>query len=184
MARNDSKMGFFNFPLKCYSLVWSSRMELFFVFLRFKINPCEVICSKACKNGPGKICGRQLLKNLKWYGLPQKTMSADQITSNFLKTVFHKFYLARFRIPFPISSRYLWGYCSSSGINQTHTLAFLIIQALKSQRNCHGDVNSQRSRGPNVDVHRSILGFYQCTRSLYLRKYIPWDRCTVHFRNL
>lgn len=39
-------------------------MELFFVFLRFKINPCEVICSKACKNGPGKICGRQLLKNL------------------------------------------------------------------------------------------------------------------------
>ena len=139
------KWVFFNFPLTYYSLVWSSRMELFFVFLRFKINPCEVICSKAYKNGPGKICGRQHLKNLKWYGLPQKTILADHITSNFLKTVFHRFYLARFWIPFPISSRYLWAYCSRSGINQTHRLiiqAFLIIQALKSQRNCHGDVNS------------------------------------------
>ena len=131
------KWVFFNFPLTYYSLVWSSRMELFFVFLRFKINPCEVICSKAYKNGPGKICGRQHLKNLKWYGLPQKTILADHITSNFLKTVFHRFYLARFWIPFPISSRYLWAYCSRSGINQTHRLiiqAFLIIQALKSQK--------------------------------------------------
>ena len=34
---------------------------------------------------PSKICGRQTLKNLK----------ADHIISNFLKVVFHKFYLVR-----------------------------------------------------------------------------------------
>ena len=43
---------------------------------------------KVLKNGRSKICGRQPLKKLKWYGLP-----ADHITSNFLKTAFHKFYL-------------------------------------------------------------------------------------------
>ena len=26
---------------------------------------------KVFKNGPSKICGRQSLKNLKWYGLPK-----------------------------------------------------------------------------------------------------------------
>ena len=30
---------------------------------------------KLFKNGPGKICGRQSLKNSKWYGLPKQTMS-------------------------------------------------------------------------------------------------------------
>ena len=43
---------------------------------------------KAFKNGLSKICGRQLLKKLKWYGLPKQAI----ITSNFLKAVFHKFY--------------------------------------------------------------------------------------------
>ena len=27
---------------------------------------------KAFKNGPSKICGRQILKNLKWYSLPRR----------------------------------------------------------------------------------------------------------------
>ena len=40
-------------------------------------------------NGPSKICGRQPLNNLKWYGL----LKADHILSKFLKVVFHKFYL-------------------------------------------------------------------------------------------
>ena len=46
---------FFNLLLTCYSLLWSSRMGLFFILLRFKINPCKTIRSKVFKNGPGKI---------------------------------------------------------------------------------------------------------------------------------
>ena len=41
------------------------------------------------KNGSRKICGRQPLINFKGYGLPK----ADHMPSNFLKVVFHKFYL-------------------------------------------------------------------------------------------
>ena len=37
------------------------------------------------ETGPSKICGRQLLTILKWYNL------FEHITSNFLRTVFHKF---------------------------------------------------------------------------------------------
>ena len=44
---------------------------------------------KVFKNAPCKICGRQPLKTLKEYGL----LKADHIPSNFLKAVFHKFYL-------------------------------------------------------------------------------------------
>ena len=33
------------------------------------------IWDKVFKNGLSKICGRQLLKNLKWYGLPKQTIS-------------------------------------------------------------------------------------------------------------
>ena len=44
---------------------------------------------KVFKNGPGKICGRQPLKNLKWHDL----IKADHTPPNFLKAVFHKFYL-------------------------------------------------------------------------------------------
>ena len=40
------------------------------------------IWDKVFKNGTGKNCGRQHLKNLKEYG---------HITSNFFKAVFHKF---------------------------------------------------------------------------------------------
>ena len=47
---------------------------------------------KLFNNRPIKICGRQPLKKLKWYGLP---------TSNFLKTAFYKFYLAYSWIPWP-----------------------------------------------------------------------------------
>ena len=47
------------------------------------------IWDKVFKNGPNKFCGRQPLKNLKGHGLPK----ADHIPSNFLKAVFHKFYL-------------------------------------------------------------------------------------------
>ena len=40
----------------------------------------ELNCAKLFKNGPSKICGRQSL--------------VDHDTSNFLKAVFHKCYLA------------------------------------------------------------------------------------------
>ena len=44
---------------------------------------------KVFKNGPSKICGRQSLKNLNGFSL----LKADHDPSNFLKAVFHKFYL-------------------------------------------------------------------------------------------
>ena len=43
---------------------------------------------KVFKNGPNKICGRQPLKNLKWYGLPRQTVSLQF----FLKAVFHEYH--------------------------------------------------------------------------------------------
>ena len=56
---------------------------------------CKTVCidnwDKVFKNGQSKICGRQPSKNLNWYGLPNRW--SDHITSNFLKAVFHKFYL-------------------------------------------------------------------------------------------
>ena len=48
---------------------------------------------KIFKNGPSKICGKQPLKNLKWYGLLHIT--------SFLKAVFQKFYLVHSWIPWP-----------------------------------------------------------------------------------
>ena len=33
------------------------------------------IWGKVFKNGPNKICGRQLLKGLKWYDLPEQIIS-------------------------------------------------------------------------------------------------------------
>ena len=56
------------------------------------------IWGKVFKSGPSKIFGRQPLKNLKGYGLPK----ADHIPSNFLKAVFHKFYLVHSWILCPI----------------------------------------------------------------------------------
>ena len=47
---------------------------------------------KVFKNGLSRTCGRQPLKNLKWYDLPY-------ITSIFLKAAFHKFYLVYSWIP-------------------------------------------------------------------------------------
>ena len=54
----------------------------------------SIIWDKVFKSGPSKICGRQALNNLKGYGL----CKADHTPSNFLKVVFHKFYLVHFRI--------------------------------------------------------------------------------------
>ena len=34
---------------------------------------------KVFKNGPSKICGRQLLKDLKWYGLLRQTVKTDNV---------------------------------------------------------------------------------------------------------
>ena len=56
-----------------------------------------VIWDKVFKNGPSKICGRWLVKNLKKYGL----LEADHTPSNFLKTVFHKSYLVHSKILCP-----------------------------------------------------------------------------------
>ena len=46
------------------------------------------------KNVPSKICGRQPLKNFKEYDL----LKANHTLSDFLKAVFHKFYLVHFWI--------------------------------------------------------------------------------------
>ena len=67
---------------------------------------------KEFKNASSKIWGRQPLKNLRWYGIPRQTISiwyteADHITSNFLKAVFHKFYLVHSWILWPI-----WNTCN------------------------------------------------------------------------
>ena len=50
------------------------------------------IWDKVFKNEPGKISGRQPLKNLKGYGL----LKGDHTPSNFLKAVFRKFYLVHY----------------------------------------------------------------------------------------
>ena len=47
---------------------------------------------KLFKNEPSNICGKQPLKNLKGYSL----LEADYAPSNFLKAVFHEFYLVHF----------------------------------------------------------------------------------------
>ena len=52
---------------------------------------------KEFKNGPSKICGRQLLKNFKQFGLPKQ----NYIISYFLKAIFRKFYLVRSWIRLP-----------------------------------------------------------------------------------
>ena len=62
----------------------SYRIFLIVVFGIFKDTS---IWDKVFKNGTSKICGRQLLKNLKRYDLPK----ADHTPSNFLKAVFHTF---------------------------------------------------------------------------------------------
>ena len=44
---------------------------------------------EVCKNRPSKICGKQPLKHLRGYNLSK----AEHTPSDFLKAVFHKFYL-------------------------------------------------------------------------------------------
>ena len=46
-------------------------------------------------NGPSKTCGRQPLKDLKEYDL----LKVEHTPSNFLKAVFHKFYLVHSGTP-------------------------------------------------------------------------------------
>ena len=55
---------------------------------------------KVFKNGPSKICGRQHLKILKWYGLLRQNF----LKVHFFKGVLHKFYLVHSWIPWPIFS--------------------------------------------------------------------------------
>ena len=48
--------------------------------LNWSLHFCEMadetqIWNKVFKNGPSKICGKQTLKNLKWYGLSKQTLS-------------------------------------------------------------------------------------------------------------
>ena len=76
------------------------------------------IWDKVFKNGLSKICRRLLLKNLNRYGLLPvirlntdiyspysiRIQEADHILSDFLKTVFHKFYLVHSWILYSIYS--------------------------------------------------------------------------------
>ena len=59
------------------------------LFIMQRSQKCYVIWDKVLKNGPSKICERQPLNSFKGYGLPK----ADDVPSNFVKAVFHKFYL-------------------------------------------------------------------------------------------
>ena len=73
------------------------------LFLKLALIAFEIygfIWDKVFKNGPSKNCERKPLKNLKWYGLLKQT-----ITSNFLKVVFHKFYLIHSWILCPLFYR-------------------------------------------------------------------------------
>ena len=83
-------------------IIYKTILQLFFFWwkcltilcagvLLFCISKGEKNWVKVFMNGPSKICGRQPLKNLQWYGL-----QADHITANFWKAVFHKFYLVLF----------------------------------------------------------------------------------------
>ena len=56
------------------------------------------IWGKLFKTGPSKICGRQVLENLKGYGM----LETDHTSSNVLKAVLHKFYLVHSWILCPI----------------------------------------------------------------------------------
>ena len=74
-------------------------LAVWFVVMSASGNGPSCIWNKAFKNGPSKTCGRQpLKKKLKGYGVLQ----ADQTPSNFLETVFHKFYLVHSWILCPV----------------------------------------------------------------------------------
>ena len=45
------------------------------------MNSLNIIWNKIFKNGPSEICGRQPLKNLKWYGLPMVPFTNTVIES-------------------------------------------------------------------------------------------------------
>ena len=51
----------------------------------------KIKCVKVFKNGPSKICGRQPLKNLKWYGVPKlfKGCPPQYLLGSFLNTLTH-----------------------------------------------------------------------------------------------
>ena len=97
----------------CWNYVTSNIKQYQYLdtFLLFKLSTTFVASSYEVKWKPNvglpfsifspflsKICGRQPLKNLKVYGLPQ----ADHTPSNILKAVFHKFYLVHSLILCPI----------------------------------------------------------------------------------
>ena len=84
---------------------------------------------KVFKNGPNKICGRQPLKNLKWYGLLRQTIS-DMLCSGRL---YHKFYLVHSWIPWPIWCLEAWVYFHSFGFK------------------CDDLINTRTLLSPNVD---------------------------------
>ena len=69
---------------------------------------------KVFKNGPSKICGRQPFKNLKWYGLPQQTISFQMFkrlsSTNFTRSILEHV------DPFDLGCRYRFKmFCMSCG---------------------------------------------------------------------
>ena len=57
----------FNFMLHCFCYCYSDKV--------FLANSLHITWDKVFKNGTSEICGRQSLKNLKWYGLLKQTIS-------------------------------------------------------------------------------------------------------------
>ena len=78
------------------------RMTLYFLYFLGFHDHC--IWEKVFKNGPSKNCGRNPLKKLKEYGL----LKANHTPTNFLKVVFHKFYLVHSWILCLVWSTWKW----------------------------------------------------------------------------
>ena len=76
--------GLFLYPLETSKNIWLSdvfrgyrkRAAAMKTCIVTTVKMCSwIICDKLFKNGLRKICGRQPLKNLKWYGLLKQTIS-------------------------------------------------------------------------------------------------------------
>ena len=79
--------------MSIFALGHSSEWIIKEMKIQCRVRKTKMIWVKVFKNGASKICGRQPLKNLKWH---------DLLSSNFLKAVFHKFYLVHSWILCPI----------------------------------------------------------------------------------
>ena len=82
-------------PLHYWSSIVSINKTI--VFHHHISSRYRLVRVKVFKNGPSKVCGRQLLENLKWYGLP-----------NHETQLFHKIRSEKFAILTDIQVHYMF----------------------------------------------------------------------------